>query len=165
MLEFKLAYRNLISAGLRTGLNIAALSITYVFIIWIQGIFVGELKQTLRYTIREEIAGGQYWYKTYDPYDPISFDESHGAIPSELQNLIEKGQATPILIRQASIYPGGRVKSIFLKGIVPTQRILEIPSDKLVTEENTLPILIGRRMAVNNSLKIGDYLTISFKRQ
>lgn len=163
MIEFKLAYKNLKGAGLRTGLNVAVLSIAYVLIIWHQGLISGMFEHSSRLTIKDEIAGGQYWHKNYDPYDPISLDESHGIISPELQSLIKNKKAAPILIRQASIYPEGRVQSVLLKGILPGQTVVEIPSDKLVTEENVLPILIGQRMAKNNYLEKGDYLTIRLR--
>ncbi len=163
MLILKLAYRNLIGAGLRTWLKVAVLSITYVLIIWHYGFFTGMLKQGTRAMIKDEIAGGQYWHKNYDPYDPISLDESHSVIPSELEALIKNKQATPILIRQSSIYPEGRVQSVLLKGIEPEQKVLEIPTSQLNVDENVLPILIGRRMANRNSLEVGDYLTIRWR--
>ncbi len=75
MLELQLAYRNIKGAGLRTWLNVAVLSLIYVIIIWHQGIFSGMLKQGTRAMINDEVAGGQYWHKDYDPFDPLSFDE------------------------------------------------------------------------------------------
>ena len=163
MLALKLAYRNLKGAGLRTWLNVVVLSLAYVLIIWHQGIFTGMLKHGSRAVIEDEIAGGQYWHKNYDPFDPLSYDESHGAIPAELAGLIEDKKATPILIRQAAIYPEGRIQTVLLKGIEPGQTILGIPSASLDKEEDVLPVLIGRRMAKSTSLDIGDYLTIRWR--
>ncbi|HUW23623.1 MAG TPA: FtsX-like permease family protein [bacterium] len=163
MLALKLAYRNIKGAGLRTWLNVAVLSLAYVLIIWHQGIFTGMLKHGSQAVIEDEIAGGQYWHKNYDPFDPLSYDESHGPIPAELTGLIEDKKATPILIRQAAIYPEGRVQTVLLKGIEPGQTILGIPSAGLEKEEDALPVLIGRRMARSTSLDIGDYLTIRWR--
>jgi len=163
MLALKLAYRNLKGAGLRTWLNVVVLSLAYVLIIWHQGIFTGMLKHGSRAVIEDEIGGGQYWHKNYDPFDPLSYDESHGPIPAELAGLIEDKKATPILIRQAAIYPEGRVQTVLLKGIEPGQTILGIPSASLDKEEDVLPVLIGRRMARSTSLDIGDYLTIRWR--
>lgn len=163
MLTLKLAYRNLIGAGLKTWLKVAVLSLSYVLIIWHFGIFTGMYKQASRAMIKDEIGGGQYWHKNYDPYDPMTLDDSHGTMPKELNSLIETRQATPILIRQASIYPQGRAQSILLKGIDPDQTVLGIPSAKLKIDDDILPILIGRRMAKSNSLKIGDYLTVRWR--
>jgi ABC-type lipoprotein release transport system permease subunit len=163
VLELKLAYRNLKGAGLRTVLNVIVLSVAYVLIIWHQGMFSGMLRQASRDMIKDEVAGGQYWHKNYDPYDFVSLDDARGKIAPDLQLLISKKQATPILIRQASIYPEGRAQSVLLKGIDPEQTILRIPSDRLLTEDDVLPILIGQRMAKNNSLEIGDYLTIRLR--
>lgn len=159
----KLAYRNIKGAGLRTWLNVAVLSLTYVLIIYHQGIFIGMLKQGSRAMIEDEIAGGQYWHKNYDPYDPLSYDESHGLIPEELDRLIKDKKATPVLVRQAAIYPEGRVQTVLLKGIDPGQSILSIPTGRLSAQEDILPVLIGKRMAKNASLNIGDYLTIRWR--
>ncbi len=163
MLALKLAYRNLKGAGLRTWLNVVVLSLAYVLIIWHQGILTGMLKYGSHAVIEDEIAGGQYWHKNYDPFDPLSYDESHGAIPAELAELIEDKKATPILIRQAAIYPEGRIQTVLLKGIEPGQTILGIPSAGLEKEEDALPVLIGRRMAKSTALNIGDYLTIRWR--
>jgi len=163
MLIIKLAYRNLVGAGLRTWLKVAVLSLSYVLIIWHYGFISGMHKQASRAMIEDEIAGGQYWHVNYDPYDFISLDDSHGVIPAEMEGLIRNKSAVPILIRQAAIYPEGRVQSVLIKGIEPGQRVLGIPTAKLDAEGTELPILIGKRMAKSNSLKIGDYLTIRWR--
>ena len=163
MITLKLAYRNLVGAGLRTWLNVGVLSFTYVLIIWHQGLFSGMYRQASRDVIKDEIAGGQYWVEKYDPYDPLSLDESHGIIPDQLDSIIKKRQATPILIRQGTIYPEGRVQSVLIKGIDPAQTILDIPTSKLSRDERELPVMVGKIMAKKNSLHVGDYLTIRWR--
>jgi len=163
MLTLKLAYRNLVGAGLRTWLNVGVLSFTYVLIIWHQGLFSGMYRQASRDFIKDEIAGGQYWIETYDPYDPLSLDESHGIIPGQLDALIENRQATPILVRQGTIYPEGRVQSILIKGIDPAQTLLDIPTADLSRDAIQLPVMVGKSMAKKNSLQIGDTLTIRWR--
>jgi putative ABC transport system permease protein len=163
MLTFKLAYRNLVGAGLRTWLNVGVLSFTYVLIIWHQGLFSGMYRQASRDFIKDEIAGGQYWNENYDPYDALSLDESHGLIPAKLDSLIENRQAIPILIRQSTIYPEGRVQSVLIKGIDPAQTILDIPTARLSRDAIELPVMVGKMMAKKNSLQIGDYLTIRWR--
>jgi putative ABC transport system permease protein len=148
---------------LRTWLNVGVLSFTYVLIIWHQGLFSGMYRQASRDFIKDEIAGGQYWMKKYDPYDPLSLDESHGVILDGLLSLIENKQATPILIRQGTIYPEGRVQSVLIKGIDPAQTILDIPTDSLSRDAIELPVMVGKLMAKKNSLQIGDYLTIRWR--
>ena len=163
MIALRLAYRNLVGAGLRTWLNVCVLSFTYVLIIWHQGLFSGMYRQASREFIKDEIAGGQYWFENYDPYDPLSLEESHGTIPSQLESIIQSKKAAPILIRQGTIYPEGRVQSVLIKGIDPDQTILDIPTEKLSADETALPVLVGRLMAKKNSLHIGDYLTIRWR--
>ena len=48
MLIFKLAYRNLAGAGLRTWLNAFVLSLAYVIIIWHSGILEGWNREARR---------------------------------------------------------------------------------------------------------------------
>ncbi|MBN2384350.1 FtsX-like permease family protein [bacterium] len=166
MIYFRLAYRNLVGAGLRTWLNVFVLSIAYVLIIWHQGIFAGMLHHGTRATITEYIGGGQFWQQDYDPLDPLSIDQSHGPIPAELKDLIERKKATAILVRQASVFPQGRLQNVSLNGIDPEQEILAIPSQALKgpdAEAVQLPILIGKRMAKRASLHVGDELTIRWR--
>ncbi|HCJ66497.1 MAG TPA: ABC transporter permease [Elusimicrobia bacterium] len=159
----KLAYRNLIGAKLRTVLNVGVLSLTYVLIIWHQGLFSGMYRQATRDVIKDEIAGGQYWHKNYDPYDVLSLDEGHGSVPQELKPLIAKKKALPILIRQANLYSKGRVQSVLIKGIDPGQKILDIPTAKLDSGKDILPVMVGKIMARKNSLKLGDSVTIRWR--
>ena len=163
MVTLKLAYRNLVGAGLRTWLNVAVLSFTYVLIIWHQGLFSGMYEQASRDYIKDEIAGGQYWIDGYDPYDPLTLEESHGVILEPIESLIEAKQATPVLIRQGTIYPEGRVQSALIKGIDPDQTILDIPAHRLSSDEIHLPVMIGKLMAKRNSLHRGDEITIRWR--
>ena len=163
MLALKLAYKNLMGAGLRTWLNVAVLSLVYVIIIGTQGMFNGMSEQISRAMIKDEIGGGQYWYKSYDPYNPLSYDNSHGRLPGKLTDLIRNKEATPILMRQAAIYPEGQIQTVLLKGIDPGQTILGIPSAKLDLEDSLLPVVIGTRMAKSASLKTGDLITIRWR--
>ena len=163
MLALKLAYRNLMGKRLRAWLNVGVLSFTYVLIIWHQGIFSGMYKQAATNSIKDEIGGGQYWHKNYDPFDPLTLEESHGPVPPELEQLVDAGKAVPILIRQATIYPEGRVQSILLKGIDPLQQILEIPTAYLDNGGEVLPVMVGKIMARRNSFKKGDLITIRWR--
>ncbi|MFA5835085.1 MAG: FtsX-like permease family protein [Bacteroidota bacterium] len=163
MLIIKLAYRNIIGAGLRTWLNVAALSFAFIAIIFLQGVYTGMNDQVEQATIDAFYGGGQYWQERYDPYDPLSIVDAHGIIPKELQQHIEQGTSTPILIRQGTIYPGGRFRNIILKGIDPQQTILALPSAKLIAEAGTIPAMIGTRMAKHTGLKRDDLVTVQWR--
>lgn len=163
MLELKLAFRNIKNGGLKTWLNVAILSFIYVLIIGSQGIYDGMLEEGSQAMIKDEIGAGQYWHQNYDPFDPLSYEDAHGKIPERLSELIKDGKAEPILIRQASIYPDGRIQTVLLRGIDPGQAVLGIPTASLDTKEDYLPVLIGRVMAKKTSLKEGDYITIRWR--
>ncbi len=159
----KLALRDLLGTGLQTWLNIFVLSLTFVVIILSMGFNQGLMEQVSNAMIQSEIGHGQYWHSHYDPYDPLTLDEAHGAIPGRLRNLITEGRAAAILITQGTIYPDGRILPIRLKGIDPWQKILDIPSRLLEGEEDVIPALIGTRMAKSANLKLGDYVTLRWR--
>ncbi len=163
MLALKLAYRNLIGGKLRTVLNVLVLSLAYVIIIWQKGLINGWAVQAERDTQNWEIGGGQYWHETYDPYDPFTIEDSHAPIPELAQAAINKGTLTPILISQGSIYPDGRVQSVFIKGVDPDQMVMELPTSHLDVDIDEIPTILGSNMAKNNKLSIGDYVTVRWR--
>jgi ABC-type lipoprotein release transport system permease subunit len=163
MLLLKLALRNVFHAGLRTWLNVVALSFAFVVIVLLQGFFNGLNDQVERATVDGLYGGGQYWHPSYNPYDPLTLDDAHGIVRQPLLSLVSERKATPILIRSGSIYPAGRFRSVLLKGIDPDQEILSIPSALLKNREGIIPALIGRRMAKSVGLNKGDILTVQWR--
>jgi len=114
-------------------------------------------------TVNALYGGGQYWQSAYDPYDPLSLEDAHALIHPQLQALVAEKDATPILIRTATIYPQGRFRSIILKGIDPDQTILSVPSSLLKAGRDGIPGLIGSRMAKSAGLKKGDLVTVQWR--
>ena len=164
MLTIKLAFRNIIGAGLRTWLNVFILSIAFLTIIWVQGVLEGFNKQAMDAMIDMELGGGQFWYKSYDRYDPLTIEDAHGPVSEALKTLIDTDQATPILITSGAVFPEGRVQSVLLKGIDPAQKVIHIPSHILQTDDTSLiPALIGSRMARETRLKEGSEVTIRWR--
>ncbi len=161
----KLAFRNLISAGLRTWLNVVVLSLAFVVIIWTQGIYKGMGEQATRVLIDLEYGGGQYWHETFDPFNPLTIEDSHAKIPDTLKNLISEGKATSVLIVQGAIYPDGRFISVLIKGIDPQQKILSLPSNFLYNNSSSdeIPAFIGARMAKTAKLKPGDAVILRWR--
>ena len=163
MLILKLALRNILGAGLRTWLNVVALSFSFVTIIFLQGMYNGMNNQVERATIDALYGGGQFWQKAYDPFDPLTLVDAHAPIPAELQALVKNDEAVPILICQATIYPEGRFRSILLKGIDTNQNVLSIPSFLLKGDQGFIPALIGGRMAKNIGLYKDDNITVQWR--
>jgi putative ABC transport system permease protein len=160
----KLAYRNLMGAGLRTWLNVFVLSLAFVMIIWVQGFIHGMNRYAIQAKIDFDVAGGQFWHASYDPYDPLTFEDSHAPLSPTLSKLVAQGRATPILITSGAIYPGGRVQTAILKGIDPDQQILRLPTEYLKDPEpGVIPALIGAQMAKQTQLQIGDEVTIRWR--
>jgi putative ABC transport system permease protein len=163
MLILKLALRNILNAGIRTWLNVAALSFSFVSIVFLQGFYDGLNDQVERATVDALYGGGQFWQEAYDPYDPLSIEDAHAAVPAPVQALVESKTASPLLIRPATIYPRGRFRSILLKGIDPGQQVLSLPTRVLLAGGDAIPGLIGTRMAKSAGLTKGDVLTVQWR--
>ena len=163
MLALKLAWRNLFGAGLRTWLNVFILSLSFIVIIMHKGFLDGWQQQARKDMIEWQISDGQYWQKNYDPYDPFRLNEAHSPVPKEFHDAIVKGNAVPVLITQAVIYPEGRMRSILLKGIEHGQKILKLPSEKLKPETAEIPAIIGTRMAATLNLQEGSQVMIRWR--
>ncbi len=159
----KLALRNLLGAGIRTWLNVVVLSFSFVAIIWTQGYIEGMNQQMAQSKIQSEYAGGQYWQEMYDPFDPLSLLDAHAPVPDAIREMVEQGEAAPVLVIQASIYPDGRMRSILLKGIPPEQDVIALPSRFLQREGDSVPALIGGRMAKSVGLEIGDTFIVQWR--
>ncbi|MBD3413356.1 MAG: FtsX-like permease family protein [Candidatus Aminicenantes bacterium] len=163
MTLFKLAFKNLLGAGIRTWLNVVVLSLSFVVIIWMQGLYKGMNNQAVTSTIDVIYAGGQYWQESYDPYDPLTLQDAHGVLPDELKSLIKKEEATALLIIQGTAYPQGRMMNLLIKGIAPDQKIISIPSHFLDKETKDIPAVIGTRMSESTGLKKGDTVTLRWR--
>lgn len=161
MIAIKLAWRNLIGAGLRTWLNVFVLSLSFVVIIWHRGLLDGWDNQARTDTIRWQIGQGQFWQESYDPFDFFTISDAHTKIPTAMQNKPEK--AVPILVSQATIYPEGRMQSALLKGIPVDQKLLALPTALMDSSAAEIPAIIGRHMAQSNRLKKGDVLTVRWR--
>lgn len=163
-LAFKLAYRNLIGAGLRTWLNVVVLSFSFVVIIWIKGVLAGWDLQARNDMTDWEIAGGQYWHEAYDKYDPFTFSDSHAPVPPEFSEEINTGDMEPTLIVQGSVYPQGRLQAVTIRGINPQQTLFKLPTEKLDTVMNdAIPAVIGTLMGKTLKMGPGDRVIMQWR--
>lgn len=163
MRTIKLAFRNLLGAGLRTWLNVFVLSLAFVMIIWFKGFLSGWDHQAKHDMISWEIGSSQFWQSTYDPYDPFSLNESHATIPQQFSEAIKKGDMTPVLITQGTIYPQGRIQPVLLKGISLHNKVIQLPTDLLSSNDDEVMAMIGSRMANDTKLQEGDYVVMRWR--
>ena len=165
MMLLRLAWRNLMGAGMRTVLNVVVLSITFVAIVGTLGLLEGFNRQTSRAMIEGEYGGGQYRHPQFDPLDPIALPDAHGAVPAAVQRQIDAGAATAVLVVSGTMYPGGRLRPVVIKGVDPAQRLLDMPTASLAAADagDEVPALIGTRMARSTGLKVGDIVTLQWK--
>lgn len=161
---FKLAYRNLIGAGLRTWLNVIVLSFSFVVIIWMKGIMAGWDYQAKTDTANWQIGQGQYWHEQYDPYDPFTLTESHALVPEEFQSEIAAGTMEPMLKIQGTIYPEGRMQPVTINGMNPGQQVVMIPSHKMDTVVGgAVPAIMGALLSQNLHIEKGDRLILRWR--
>ena len=158
---FKIAIKNLLGAKLRTWLNVFVTALSFFMIILFSAMYDGMREHAKQVTIDTEIAGGAYWHPEYDPMDPMTFEDAHSIIPRDIKLLVDQKKAVPVLVSQASIYPNGRIMPVIMKGISSEQNIVNMPTDALSGhEEIAIPVLIGKGMASDTKLEVGDAFTM-----
>ncbi|MCK4813873.1 MAG: ABC transporter permease [Candidatus Marinimicrobia bacterium] len=162
MLSIKLAFRNLVGAGKRAWLNIIVLSIVYVMIIFMVGMIKGVFGGIEHDTQVMEYGNGQYWSEDYDPHDPINLRDYHQSY-TQYKAYFTPDVAAPILITPATVYTEGRSSGALLKGIVPEQTVMQMPTEKLLTKSNYIPAMIGKQMAKHANLAEGDIITLQVR--
>lgn len=155
--------RSLIGNGLKTWLNVFVLSFAFVLIIISQGLLEGWNRQAVNDAVSWEIAGGQYWNQKYDPYDPFTLDSGASALPATFQREYNTHQIEPVLIAQGTIYPGGHMQGVLMKGIRPDQQILALPTGLLQDNGSEIPFIIGVSMAKQTNLKVNDLVTLRWR--
>lgn len=163
MLLLKTALKNILEGGMRTWLNVAVLSFTFVVIVWFNGIVDGWVQESRQETIAWETGDGQLWMPAYDRYDPFALPDAHAPVPAMYDEKIEKGELTPVLVVQGTAYPGGsRVMNIQIKGIPAHQTAVQLPTADL-GEAGEISALIGKRMARSAGLQEGDYMMVRWR--
>jgi len=158
---FRIALKNLFGARLRTFLNVLVTAFSFFLILFISAMYDGMLQHAKQVTMDTEIAGGAYWHPDYNPLDPMTFEDAHSVLPEEIQSLIDQDNAFPVLVSQISIYPAGRIMPAIMKGIPPDQKIVNMPTAALLGHiDISIPVLIGKGMASDANLEVGDTFTI-----
>lgn len=157
-LAFQIAYKNLVGAGLRTWLTVGVLSFAFVIIILYNGMIDGWNQQAIQDSIEWEYGNGQLLNENYNPSDPFTLEDGHGV----LANAKDKN-LTPILIRQAFIYPQGRMVAISLKGIDVNQKTVKLPTELIKNSSAQMPVIIGKRMAESAKLKLNDDVLLRWR--
>ncbi|WP_196161560.1 hypothetical protein [Reinekea sp. G2M2-21] len=66
-----------------------------------------------------------------------------------MQQQIDDGALTPVLIAYGSVFPGGRAQPANLRGVDPAQNIVNVPTALIKTQSDLIPVRVGERMAKN----------------
>jgi putative ABC transport system permease protein len=163
MLALKLAFKNLMGAGLRTWLNVSVLSFAFLIIVFYNGMIDGWNRQSRIDTQEWEMGKGQFWHPGYDRYDPYTITDAHAPMSDEVMAEVKSRNLVPVLIAQATAFPQGRQKAVILKGVDPEQNILKLPTSGLASSDDFYYAIIGKRMAESSRLKVGDKLLLRWR--
>lgn len=163
MLSLKLAFKNLMGAGLRTWLNVSVLSLAFVLMIFYNAMIDGWNRQSRTDTMEWETGEGQYWHPAYDRYDPYTIQDSHGPMSDDIRELIKEKKLVPVLMAQATAFPQGRMQGVVLRGIDPGQTLLKLPTASLIKSDDTHYAIIGKRMSDALKIGTGDKLLIRWR--
>jgi len=163
MTMFKLAAKNFFRGGAKAWLRVVVLSLAFIVIIGLQGLYQGVAEQASHAMIDAELGGGQYWHPKYDPQNPLALSDAHETVPDPLKKLVDAGQATPILVVQGYMASKGSLRPVLLKGIDPAQHVLSVPAQTLGRADTPVPALIGTRMASEAGLAAGDVATVRWR--
>lgn len=157
-LGLKLAFKNLIGAGLKTWLNSFALSFAFVLILFFNGMIDGWNNEARRDAIDWDYGYGHLRNANYDPLNPFTIQDAHGVLPAEYSKNL-----TPVMVWQGTIYSHGRSMNILIKGIESNQTFVKIPSDIFNNTKAEYPAIIGSKMAENANLKQGDMVQLRWR--
>ncbi|MCK9453010.1 MAG: FtsX-like permease family protein [Bacteroidales bacterium] len=157
-IAFKLAFKNLIGAGLRTWLNVAVLAFCFIVIVFYNGFLNGWQNQGRQDAMDWEYGHGQLLHANYNPYDVFSIQNGHGNLSAE-----KTEDLSAVLVRQASVYPKGRMNPVLLKGISIDQKVIKLPIKLLAQSDVEFPVLIGKRMAETLKVKAGDQVLLRWR--
>lgn len=160
---FKTAIKNILGAGRRTWLNVSVLSFIFVLMTGFNGLIDGWVNDAITDTRNWEAGDGQFWHQNYDRYDLFTLQDAHGPVPRELIPSISDKSLTPVLVIQAVAYESGNMQNVLLRGIDPSQQILEIPSGQLQPGEGHIEAIIGKRMARTLNARAGDNLLVRWR--
>lgn len=157
-IAFKLAFKNLIGAGVRTWLNVSVLSFCFIVIVFYNGFINGWQKQGRLDAVNWEFGQGQLYNAAYDPYDLFTIQDAHGVLSDN-----KNKDLTPVLVQQATVYPNGRMIPTLIKGIPINQDVIQLPIHLLSKSDAEIPVLIGKRMAESTKLNMGDQVLLRWR--
>ncbi|KAF5041038.1 MAG: ABC transporter permease [Candidatus Cloacimonetes bacterium] len=159
-----LAFKNIINNGWRSLINVLVITIVLIIMVWTQAMYYSWIRLAEIQQSNWEYGKGLLRVKSYDPYDPLTYEDSYAPVPAELRAGIIRKEIVPIMLAPASIYPQGRVQAAVIKGIPDDQQVLAFPGGKLSSEASDMvPVLIGTAMAKSTRLQVGDIFSIRIR--
>lgn len=144
-------------------MNISALSLVFIIILFMSGTYSGMFNQIEYNMVEYEVAGGQYWLAGYDKHDPFKIDSLFADAKAFLPE-IEKKTAVPLLFRSGALYTEKGMRAVLIKGIDRAQTLLNVPTKVLNGDEDgLLSAYVGNIMAEQAKIKKGDIMFLRFR--
>lgn len=168
--SIRLAWRNLMRNRKRTLLTTSGLAVALIIMVITDGLYDGITRQTLDNMIREEQAHVRMFAKGYLEEDMPGLDYLLTNADSLSQRVAElSGAKTTVRMKMpATMIANGEETILSVRGLdLNTDREVFHTLDHLVAGENldgrSGEALIGRRLAKDYSLKLGDSFTVLLK--
>ena len=160
MLLFKTAIKNILGAGRRTWLNVAVLSFTFVLMTAFNGLIDGWVNDAIVDTRDWETGDGQFWHQTTTG-TTLHVAGRARAHPRRIRPLSPINH-DPRPVIQAVAYESGNMQNVLLRGIDPSQQILEIPSGSC-NRRGSYRSDYRKRMARTLNARVGDNLLVRWR--
>jgi ABC-type lipoprotein release transport system permease subunit len=126
----------------------------------------GFQAQATRNMVSTDVAGGHYVVPGLDLLSPAEWENLTAEVPQPLQ-LLGPHEKAEVLIQQGQIFPKNRLFPVQLRGVDMNQDLLHLPLDVLKRQPeqvlDTVPVLLGARMAKRAHLSMGDTVVLKWR--
>ncbi len=126
----------------------------------------GFQKQGTRNMVDTDAAGGHYVSPGFDLLDPTQWEDSTQIAPASLKGLPPLDKAE-VLVLQGQIFPNNRLYPVQLRGVEIDQELLKLPllglKSKPSKVSDSIPVVIGLKMARKAKLKKGDAVVLKWR--
>lgn len=165
MIFFKLAWVQFLRQGMRAWLNIAVTGLTLATLIFMTSLLNGFQLQASNNLKSTDIGGGHYRKPGFDILSPTEWENKTFFPPAFLKQLPNSEKAE-VLVLQGQLFPNRRLFPVQLRGMDSSQELLQLPLQPLFRisqGDDSIPVIIGTRMAEQSKLKKGDSAVLRWR--
>ena len=163
---FSIALKNFFRQGIRSFLNTLVISLVIIAVIFNLSMYNGFQSQATRNMVDTDVGGGHYVVPGFDLLSPTEWEDYTLPVPAKLKNL-PLSEKAEVLVLQGQIYPNRRLFPVQLRGVDIEQSLLKLPLEGLKVVDpiagQTIPVVLGRKIAERALLKKGDSVILKWR--